>query len=129
MALVGGRSAVDIDFASVGKREADVHLIEAAGAVVFARSRDVDMASRDAAESLFELRNMRRDRVAVVFVWFRSFERNLSWCFHDTCSQCLHALARNAELREPLFEVITKHGFCEQIGGGVFIVQAGGFRA
>src|ERR1035437_8916343 len=62
MALIGLRGAVDIDFPSVGKRHADVDLVEPACPVMTARCLQHHPASRYASETLLKIIDMRGKR-------------------------------------------------------------------
>ena len=62
IALIRLRRTGDIDFTPVGKREPDVDLVEP-GPMVSARTFDHDAAGGYAAVALFQLADMRLDRL------------------------------------------------------------------
>ena len=61
MTLIGLGGTAHIDLASVGKRQANVHFIRGAGAMVSVWRLDEDVASGHATKALLELSDMSRD--------------------------------------------------------------------
>jgi hypothetical protein len=86
MAFVLGRSTLDVDFLALGQREANVHLIEAAFAVMLAGRLYHHTTGRYAPETLVKLRYMRSNHFldlrrplhALKYDFRRSFHRPYS---------------------------------------------------
>ena len=77
------RAAIDIDLAFFGQGKANVHLLKAAAAVTFAGAGYAHAAGSDAVEHLFQLGDLRLDRVSNALAFIQSFEENLHGSLHD----------------------------------------------
>src|SRR5215475_4431607 len=108
MPLVQAWRAPDIDLLSVRERQADVDLVETAGAMVFARCLHHDPAGGYTPEATLEAGNVLGNNCAQGLARLHSLEVDLDGALHASVLQMSHfeLFARGAELGESILQMI-----------------------
>jgi hypothetical protein len=80
------RGVVDIDFATAGKRQTDIHLLETAAAMMAAGCFQCHTAGGHATVTLFEFTHMLCDSGTNILPRIHALEIDLDRCLHDVTS-------------------------------------------